>query len=281
MKLTLHISPCPNDTFIFDALVNRKIDTGTFQFKTTFADVQTLNEQTIAGIPDIAKISYGVLPLVSKNYIVLPSGGALGKGAGPLLIAKKMIPPVELNQQKIVLPGQHTTAHLLFSYLFPQAGNKLFLPFDQIEDAVLNEEAAAGVIIHENRFTYHDKGLLQLADLGENWETKTGLPIPLGGIVMKRTLPRDIQLKVNALIQQSLEYAYQYHAHDLPEFVRLHAQEMAPEIMQQHIDLYVNQYSLAISDEGKEAVQVLMQVYAQLHPELSLHQLSTQSLFAQ
>lgn len=271
MKFTLHISPCPNDTFIFDALVNEKIDTGDFQFETVLDDVQTLNEQVIAGIPDISKMSFGVWPLVCEKYITLTSGGALGNGAGPLLIAKKNIPLHDINKQKIAIPGENTTAHLLFSYLFPQVKNKVFIPFNQIENEVLNGHVEAGVIIHENRFTYQDKGLIKLAELGESWEQETGLPIPLGGIVMKRIFPLHIQLQINQLIRQSIEYAYAHHHQVLSDYVKQHAQEMAPEVMKKHIDLYVNQFSLDISANGKHAVKKLMQVYAQTHPALHYH----------
>lgn len=266
MKLTLHFSPCPNDTFIFDALVNHKIDTKGFQFETALEDVQTLNEQAIQGIPDICKISYGVLPLLIEKYILLTSGGALGKGSGPLLISKKNIPLQNIHEKKIAIPGENTTAHLLFSFLFPQAKNKIFTTFNLIEDMVLIGAVDAGVIIHENRFTYAEKHLVKLADLGETWENETALPIPLGGIVIKRNLPKEVKLNVNKLIRESMEYAFAHHIKHLSEYVQLHAQEMNEDVMRKHIGLYVNDYSKDVGSEGKRAVLKLMKTFNKLHP---------------
>ena len=198
MHFTLGFSPCPNDTFIFDALVNQKIDTEGFSFDVILEDVQTLNEWARDGKLDISKISYGVLPLVLEEYMVLNSGGALGKAVGPLLITKNKIPDAtELNSMRIAIPGVNTTAHMLFSLAYPQATNKTFLVFHEIEDAVLSGKADAGVIIHENRFTYQDKGLIKIKDLGEYWEATTKVPIPLGGIVMRRNIDAIVQKKTD------------------------------------------------------------------------------------
>ncbi len=186
MKLTLGYSPCPNDTFIFDALVNKKIDTGNLEFDVVLEDVQTLNEWALQQKLDITKISYGVLPLILNEYVLLESGGALGKGVGPLLISKSQINTIDLSNKSVAIPGENTTAHMLFSLAFPSAKNKVFKLFNQIEDAVLNGEVDAGVIIHENRFTYQQRGLHKLIDLGDYWESTMQLPIPLGGIVAKR-----------------------------------------------------------------------------------------------
>lgn len=268
MKLSLHFSPCPNDTFIFDALVNHKIDTKGFQFETMLEDVQTLNEQAMQDVPDICKISYGVLPFLWEKYILLTSGGALGKGAGPLFIAKKFIPTEEMNNKKIAIPGENTTAHLLFSYLFPQAKNKVFTTFNLIEDMVLNGGVDAGVIIHENRFTYAERNLVKLADLGEAWEKETALPIPLGGIVIRRNLPKEVKLEINKLIRESIEYAYAQHATNLSAYVKVHAQEMEENVMRKHIDLYVNEFTKDVGVEGKRAVMKLMKTYHKLHPEV-------------
>jgi 1,4-dihydroxy-6-naphthoate synthase len=172
MKLSLGFSPCPNDTFIFDALVNKKIDTVGFEFDVVLEDVQTLNEWALNQKLDVTKISYGVLPLVLNEYILLESGGALGKGVGPLLIARSPVNIDELNHKPIAIPGKHTTAHMLFSLAFPDAKGKVFKVFNEIEDAVLNGEVDAGVIIHENRFTYQQRGLHKLVDLGDYWEKK-------------------------------------------------------------------------------------------------------------
>ncbi len=268
MKLSLHFSPCPNDTFIFDALVNHKIDTKGFQFDTALEDVQTLNEQAIQEIPDICKISYGVLPLLWEKYILLTSGGALGKGAGPLLIARQPISTEEISDKKIAIPGENTTAHLLFSYLFPQAKNKIFTTFNLIEEMVLNGAVDAGVIIHENRFTYAERGLVKLADLGEAWEKVTALPIPLGGIVIRRNLPKEVKLDINKLIRESIEYAYTHHATELSTYVKEHAQEMDESVMRKHIDLYVNDFTKDVGNEGKKAVVKLMKTYHKIHPEI-------------
>lgn len=266
MKLTLGFSPCPNDTFIFDALVNKKIDTGNLDFEVVLEDVQTLNNWALQQKLDVSKISYGVLPLIVNNYILLESGGALGKGVGPLLIAKSSIDTNNLDDKRIAIPGENTTAHMLFSLAFPGAKNKVFKVFNQIEDAVLNGEVDAGVIIHENRFTYQDKGLHKLIDLGDYWETTTQLPIPLGGIVAKKSIDNDVLKQVDSLIKQSVEYSFKHNYKTLSDYVRLHAQEMSEHVMRQHIDLYVNDFSIALGGKGREAVRKLTDVYAQLHP---------------
>lgn len=272
MKLTLGFSPCPNDTFIFDALVNHKIDTEGFEFDVQLEDVQTLNEWAKAGKLDISKISYGVLPLILKEYLVLNSGGALGKGVGPLLISKSsqlQTQDSRLKTSSIAIPGINTTAHLLFSLAFPEAKNKQFMVFHEIEEAVLQGKTDAGVIIHENRFTYQDKGLIKIIDLGEYWEETIKTPIPLGGIVMKRHFDLSIQQKVDALIRKSLEYAFEHYP-QLTDYVRQHSQEMSESVMRQHIDLYVNNYSIDLGEDGKKAVQKLLEVYAQLNSSVSI-----------
>jgi len=263
MTFTLGFSPCPNDTFIFDALVNKKIDTEGLDFEVRLEDVETLNQWALRGKLDISKISYGVLPLVLKNYALLDAGGALGKGVGPLLIAKKPIPTEQVPSCKVAIPGQRTTANLLFSLAFPEARNKEFLVFSAIEDAVLNGQVDCGVIIHENRFTYQQRGLVKLMDLGEFWEATTGAPIPLGGIILRKDLGTERQEKINRLIRKSLEYAFSNYP-VLPEYVRQHAQEMDEKVMRQHIDLYVNDYSLSLGAEGQKAVETLLNTYDQL-----------------
>ena len=266
MKYTLGFSPCPNDTFIFDALVNGKIDTGGLEFEPVLEDVQTLNQWAKEGRLDISKISYGVLPLVLKQYRVLDAGGALGKGVGPLLISKKEIAPEDIPAMRIAIPGENTTAHMLFSLAFPGARNKLFMLFSHIEEAVLTGAVDAGVIIHENRFTYQQKGLTRLMDLGEYWEQQTGAPIPLGGIVIRNSIDTGLQHTINDLIKKSVEYSYaQYPV--LAGYVKLHSQEMDEAVMRRHIDLYVNDYSLSLRQEGRNAVCKLLDVYAQLNGE--------------
>jgi 1,4-dihydroxy-6-naphthoate synthase len=264
MKLTLGFSPCPNDTFIFDALVNKKIDTAPFEFDMLMEDVQTLNQWSVDGRLDISKISYGVFPLITHQYDLLDAGGALGKGVGPLLIAKKQMPDAAIHEGRIAIPGKDTTAHLLFSWAFPAAQHKEFMVFSTIEKAVLDGRVDFGVIIHENRFTYRQRGLVEITDLGARWEQQTGCPIPLGGIVMKNSYEDKIQKKINALIRQSVEYALGNYP-QLPDFVKLHAQEMDETVMRQHIVLYVNNYSLSLGKEGEEAVITLGKVYASMN----------------
>ena len=268
MELTLGFSPCPNDTFIFDALVNGKIDTEGITFNPVLEDVQTLNRWAIEEKLDISKISYGVLPMIAKNYNLLNSGGALGKGVGPLLIARQ---PVEnmhetINNILVAIPGENTTAHLLFSFAFPSANNKQFLVFNEIEDAVISGKADAGVIIHENRFTYQDKGLVKLIDLGKYWEQKTGSPIPLGGIVAKKNIDSKLQQQIDILIRKSLEYSFENYPTISP-YVCIHSQEMSEDVMRKHIELYVNDFSLNLGVEGHAAVETFLQVYLQMKSE--------------
>ena len=267
MQLSLAFSPCPNDTYIFDAMVHQRVDTEGLSFDITLADVEQLNRMVISGGPDISKISYGLLPRVLSTYRVLDAGGALGRGVGPLLVAARGKTPAdgELEALRIALPGQHTTAHMLFSLAYPMARQKIFMPFHEIEDAVINGSVDAGVIIHENRFTYTDKGLHKWADLGEFWEANTGYPIPLGGIVMRRDIPVEIMRKVDRVIRRSLEYA-RAHDPELPPFVCTHAQEMNPEVMRKHISLYVNDYSLSLGSQGRAAVWKMLEVASMFTP---------------
>lgn len=268
MKLTLGFSPCPNDTFIFDALVNNKIDSGDLEFEVVLEDVQTLNQWAKAGKLDISKISYGVTPKITDTYVVLNSGGALGKGVGPLLISKNEVRGTKdgnrwqeiqelVNASIIAVPGEDTTAHFLFSQAFPQATKKVFKRFDEIEAFVSSGEGL-GVIIHENRFTYQEKGLHKIIDLGDYWEQTTGNPIPLGGIVMKRSFDAALIQRVDALIHESLQYAFAHYP-AVTDYVRCHAQEMSEDVMRQHINLYVNDYSLNLGDAGKAAVLQMME----------------------
>lgn len=263
MKLSLGFSPCPNDTFIFEALVNNKIDTGGLLFDVVLEDVQTLNNWAIEGRLDITKLSYGVLPLVLNEYIVLNSGSALGKGAGPLLIANKN-QKINVEANTIAIPGKNTTAHLLFSLAYPNAKNKVYLRYDEIENFVLQNKGL-GVIIHENRFTYAEKGLHKITDLGDYWEKETNNPIPLGGIVIKRTINSAISVQVDTLIKQSVEYAYHNHYKELAAYVKKYSQEMSEAVMRNHIDLYVNQYSIDLGNEGRNAICKLLEVYGTIN----------------
>ena len=258
--IELGFSPCPNDTFIFDALVNQKIDTKGYTFNIHLEDVQTLNEWAIAGKLPYSKISYGVWPLLKEQYQLLKSGGAMGKGVGPLLIYKDQQPdPATMN---VAIPGMNTTAHLLFSLAFPNANNKSFLVFNEIEDAVISGKVDAGVIIHENRFTYAQKGLKKWMDLGTYFEESFNAPIPLGGIIARKDRDQKEMAIIDALIKESVEYAFKNSYDNLPEFVKCHSQEMSEEVMRQHIDLYVNDFSVDMGTQGVIAIAALEKVYS-------------------
>ncbi|HVI46554.1 MAG TPA: 1,4-dihydroxy-6-naphthoate synthase [Chitinophaga sp.] len=263
MHLSLGFSPCPNDTFIFDAMVNNKIDTKGLTFDTQLEDVETLNRWALEGKLPITKLSFAVYLKVKEQYDLLNSGSALGRGCGPLLIAKRDIPRDEIKDLTIAIPGENTTANLLFSIAFPEAKKKKIMVFSDIENAVLNGEADAGVIIHENRFTYQLKGLVKLMDMGEFWEETTGSPIPLGGIFIRKDVPADVRAKVDTLIHESLQHAYRHYP-QLSDYVKSHAQEMDEQVMRQHIDLYVNDFSLDLGTEGKAAVTSLMEAAQKL-----------------
>jgi len=264
--LTIGFSPCPNDTFIFDALVNRKIEIGSYNFEPILEDVETLNRWALQGKLDISKISYGVWPSVMEKYALLNSGSALGKGVGPLLISTKKSDDfrTRMNDLTVAIPGEHTTAHLLFSMAFPFAQQKRFMIFSEIEQAVLSGEVDCGVIIHESRFTYAQKGLVKWLDLGDYWEQQTGVPIPLGGIVMKNDFDKSLIAEVDTMIKQSLEFAFRHYP-QLPHYVREHSQEMDEDVMRKHIDLYVNNYSLDLGKEGRAAIEKLTEVGLRMH----------------
>lgn len=264
MKVTIGFSPCPNDTYIFDAMVNGKIDIGGLEFETVLQDVETLNKGALANTLDFTKLSYGVLPLVLENYILLKSGSALGTGVGPLLISKGFA-DVGDSELQVAIPGEFTTAHLLFSLAYPNIKNKIFMRYDQIEEFVQQDaEKVAGVIIHENRFTYQDKGLIKIMDLGDYWQSETNSAIPLGGIVAKRSLPPEVINYVQELIRSSIKYSMEKYP-TLSSYVIENAQEMEETVMRKHIDLYVNDYSVDLGSEGKLAVEKLLEVYNRLH----------------
>ncbi len=254
MKLTLGFSPCPNDTFIFDAMVHGRIDTEGLEFDYFLADVEELNRRAFAGTVDITKMSYHAYAYAATNYLILNSGSALGRKNGPLLISKHYINPDKLSDKLIAIPGKYTTANLLMGIAWPDATNKKEYLFSDIEAALLNEEVDAGLIIHETRFTYSKKGLLKIADLGEYWEKMTNLPIPLGAIVVNRSVPKEIALKVNRILKSSLEYAYQDSISTF-DFVVGNAQEMDKNVMNSHIKLFVNDFTLNLGEEGHAAVE--------------------------
>ncbi|MES2809388.1 MAG: 1,4-dihydroxy-6-naphthoate synthase [Bacteroidota bacterium] len=262
MKLTLGFSPCPNDTFIFDAIIHHKIDTEGLEFEVHYDDVETLNQKAFRGELDITKLSYHAFAYVVDKYVLLDAGSALGFGVGPMLICKD--DPEQLYSRlntkdsglKIGIPGRYTTANFLLGLAFPQATNKIELVFSDIENAVLEGRVDAGLIIHENRFTYQDKGLKKIIDLGDYWEKETGCAIPLGGIVANRNLPTDVQHKINRVLRKSVEFAFANPKSGL-DFIRQHAQEMSEEVMYKHIELYVNKYSVDLGDEGRKAINLL------------------------
>ena len=268
MKLTLGFSPCPNDTFIFDALVNKKIDTEDFEFETVLADVETLNQWALEGKLNITKLSFPAFFKSLEHYTLMNTGSALGKGVGPLLItdSKSILTDEEINQASIALPGANTTANLLFSFAYPEAKDKKFMLFSAIEDALINKETDLGVIIHENRFTYHQKGLHKVKDLGEYWEQRMELPLPLGGIAINQSVKRSTALKVNDLIRKSLDFAFSNYPL-ITDYVKQHSQEMSEEVIRQHIDLYVNNYSFDLGDEGKLAIESLHEVFRELNDQ--------------
>ena len=262
MAFTLGFSPCPNDTFIFDALVNHKIDTEGIEVNAVLEDVETLNRWALAGKLDITKLSFPAFFQSLNDYILLDSGSALGKGVGPLLITKNknQLTESEVNLATVALPGKNTTANLLFSFAYPQAVKKQFVIFSGIEDAVLSSKTDLGVIIHENRFTYQQKGLNKVIDLGEYWETKMNAPIPLGGIAIKRTIEPAQAKTINKLIRKSLDYAFAHYPF-ITDYVKEHSQEMSEDVMRKHIELYVNNYSLELGNDGRKAIEILHSVY--------------------
>lgn len=263
MKLTLGFSTCPNDTFIFDAMVHAKIDTEGLEFTVKMGDVEELNKAAFEAEIDITKLSYHAYAKIIDNYILLNAGSALGRNNGPLLISKHKIYPDEVNDLKIAVPGENTTANLLLSIAYPNAKNKIEYLFSDIEQAVLSNEVDAGLIIHENRFTYQEKGLKKIIDLGEFWEERNSLPIPLGGIAVKRSLPIHIQQKVDRVLARSINFAYANPNESFP-FVKQYAQEMKEEVMYKHIDLYVNEFTRDIGADGKKAVETLFKTAADL-----------------
>ncbi len=261
MKLTLGFSPCPNDTFIFEAMVHRRVDTEGIEYDWFLADVEELNLRALGATVDITKMSYHAYAHAAQNYLLLDSGSALGRSNGPLVVSRRKIYPDELNDSVIAIPGRYTTANLLFSIFWPEAKNKCEYLFSDIPEAVLSGEADAGLIIHETRFTFEAMGLRKVADTGELWEVMTGLPIPLGGIVINRNIPEDTALKVNRTIRRSLEYANANPAASI-DFIEKNAKEVSPDVMNEHISLFVNRFTLSLGEEGRGAVEKLFSVAA-------------------
>ncbi|MCX6295877.1 MAG: 1,4-dihydroxy-6-naphthoate synthase [Bacteroidetes bacterium] len=252
--VTLGFSPCPNDCFIFDAMLHGKIDTEGLQFDVFMEDVETLNQKAFRAELDVTKLSYHAYAYLTKPYQLLNAGSALGNGCGPLLVASSNLQVQSATH--IAIPGKYTTANFLLSLAFPEAKNKVEMIFSEIEEAVLSGKVDAGLIIHENRFTYEEKGLKKIIDLGEYWETLSNAPIPLGGIVIKRNSSTDLKNKFDRVLRKSVEYAFANPGSSL-NFVKENAQEMIEEVMYKHIGLYVNKYSVDLGIEGKRAVQLL------------------------
>jgi 1,4-dihydroxy-6-naphthoate synthase len=256
MELSLGYSPCPNDTFIFHALVHGLVSAGDVRFRERLEDVETLNQLAREGALDVTKVSYGAIPYLLDEYVLLKSGGALGRGCGPLLVvrADRADHPIE----RIAIPGRQTTANLLLRLWAPELPQGEEVIYSEIMPAVVRGEVDAGLIIHESRFTYADHGLVQRVDLGEWWEEETGRPIPLGGILARRSLGAEVIHSLEDALRRSVERAFA-HPDDSAEYVRQHAQEMDPAVMRQHIELYVNHFSAALGEEGEGAVRELLQ----------------------
>jgi 1,4-dihydroxy-6-naphthoate synthase len=258
MELTLGYSPCPNDTFIFDALVHERVGVDGLRFRERLEDVETLNRLAREAALDLTKISYGAIPYLLDDYVLLRSGGALGRGCGPLLVAREPVPMEALRGKRIAIPGRLTTANLLLRLFDPALAEGIELVYSDIMPAVARGEVDAGLIIHESRFTYAQHGLVCLQDLGEWWEKETGLPIPLGGILARRSLGADTALRVEEGIRRSVEHAFA-HPDDALPYMRTHAQEMEEHVMRSHVELYVNQFSRDLGDEGERAVRTLFE----------------------
>ena len=261
MKLSLGFSPCPNDTFIFDAIIHHKIDTEGLTFEVTFDDVETLNQKAFNNHLDITKLSYHAYAYAINHYVLLDAGSALGFGVGPLLIAKEAL-NVENKDLLVGIPGKYTTANFLLSLAYPHLQKKKELVFSDIEQQLLNNQLDLGLIIHENRFTYADKGLSKWMDLGTYFEETFNAPIPLGGIIARNDINANEIAIVDDLIKQSVEYAFANSYDILPDYVKCHSQEMSEEVMRQHIHLYVNDFTMDMGDTGRKAIEKLVEVYS-------------------
>jgi 1,4-dihydroxy-6-naphthoate synthase len=256
MNFTLGFSPCPNDCFIFDALVHKKIDTHGIDFSVVMEDVEALNQRAFKQDLDVTKLSYHAFLYLTNQYALLNSGSALGFNCGPLLVKDSKTKIDDINNASIAIPGKYTTANFLLSLAFPKAVHKKEILFSDIEESVLSRKVDAGLLIHENRFTYQEKGLEKIIDLGEFWEGLIHAPIPLGGIVVRRSMDVTLQKTIDALVKQSTEYAFT-NPESCMSFVKQHAQEMSEEVMKKHIALYVNDFSIDLGATGKNAIQLL------------------------
>ena len=264
MRLSLAYSPCPNDCFIFDALIHGRVDTEGLDFTVRLEDVETLNNMALRAEMDITKLSFHAYGHVLNHYLLLRAGSALGFNCGPLLVENGSLDLLHPDEMRIAIPGQLTTANFLLSLAYPQLKNKLICAFDEIESAVLEGRAEAGLIIHENRFTYETKGLKKVRDLGEFWQELSHAPIPLGGIVIRRGLDTALQQKVNRVLRRSVEFAFAKPELSMP-YIRQHAQAMEEEVMKKHIALYVNEFSLDLGERGEKAIELLFKKARELH----------------
>ena len=255
-KISLGFSSCPNDTFIFDAMIHNKIDTEGLEFELFIGDVEELNRKAFHNELAITKISYNAYTRLTDNYILLDSGSALGENCGPLIIANKEFEIEKLSEKKIAIPGINTTANLLLSVAFPEIKNKVEMVFSDIEKSVIEESVDAGLIIHESRFTYKEKGLKKIIDLGEYWENLTNTPTPLGGIIAQRDLGNNMLQKINRILKRSVQFAFDNPKSGI-DFIKQHSQEMSEEVMYKHIGLYVNNYTLDLGEAGKKSVETL------------------------
>ena len=256
INLSLAISPCPNDIFIFYALIQNKIKLKDIKFEVSYSDIEELNMGAINQQFDLCKISYALVPEISKNYNILTTGSALGKGCGPLIISPHETPFELRPQHSVVLPGKHTTAATLFRHFYPQITNTTHQLFSSIETVLQNHRFDAGVIIHESRFTYKNKGLNLITDLGALWENRYQMPIPLGGIIIKKSIEEKTQHQINTSIVKSIEYAWR-NIDEVSDFCKYHAQEIDKKVIMEHIRLYVNNYTLNIGEDGKSAIRML------------------------
>ena len=256
-RLSLGYSPCPNDTFIFYGLIHSKVPCPGVEFVEQLEDVETLNQLALKGQLDLTKISYHAFGHLREDYVLLHSGGALGRGCGPLVISREATTMAQLRGKKIAIPGRLTTANLLLQLYSDGYEDILVLPFDKIMGAIEQGKANAGVIIHESRFTYQQHGLEKILDLGEWWETESGYPIPLGGILAKRTLGTNLIQQIDDALNQSIKYAYA-HPQEPQTYIKQHAQELDDDVIRNHIELYVNNFSLDLGKEGVEAVNCLL-----------------------
>ena len=256
--MKIAISPCPNDTFMFWAMLHRRVETFGLTFSVAMRDIEQLNRAATEQEFDMVKISYAHYPKISQTYQLLTAGSALGFGNGPLLVSRRKVYPDEVSHLRIAIPGVDTTANMLLTMAYPNATNKREYLFSDIEEVVLSDEADAGLLIHESRFTYEQNGLRKIMDMGEYWEKETGLPLPLGAIAVRRDFSEETKNRLNTVLRESVRYAMQ-NPHEPYEFVARHAQAMDFDVYRKHIALYVNEFSVDLGESGMKSVQTLFE----------------------